>query len=162
MNAVRTVVTSLAVLGVGMALGAGAYESVVMAPNFATNVPTSLEHVRGFMVSSNPGSYFRILAPATQLLLLLSVVLNWRVPGSRWWMMGGLVLMIATDVITFSYHYPRNEIMFVRPLLETPQAQLEAAAREWGSANYVRVGLLVIASVCALRGLAGSLRFAGR
>lgn len=155
---VRLNVTPVAVIALGMLLGASTYESVVMAPNYAARVPESLEHIRGFFVSTNPAALFRVLAPATQLLLVLAVLQNWRVQGARWWLAGALVALALADAITFLFHYPRNELLFVRPLNEVPPAQLEEAARQWGRGNHVRVGLLVAATVSALRGLSHSWR----
>ena len=156
MMAVRLSVTSLAVIGLGMLLGASAYESVVMAPNYAVRVPESLEHIRGFFVTTNPGTFFRVLAPATQVLLLLAVVLNWRLQGVRWLLVSALVALALADVITFTYHYPRNELLFERPFDQMPPSQLEEAARQWGPGNHVRVGLLAAATLSALCGLASS------
>jgi uncharacterized membrane protein len=146
-------VTSLAVVGLGMLLGAGAYESVVMAPNYAAQIPASVEHARNFFVATNPGAFFRTIAPTTQVLLLLSVVLNWRVPGARRFIIGALLLAVLTDVITFSFHYPRNAILFDRPLDQSTTPQLLEAAQQWALGNYVRVGLLATAMLSALRGL---------
>jgi uncharacterized membrane protein len=153
---VRVGVTSLAVIGLGMLLGAAAYESVVMAPNYAARVPVSLEHIRAFFVVTNPSAFFRRIAPATEGLLLLAVVLNWRLPSARWWLVAALVALAAGDVITFTFHYPRNALLFERPLDQVPLSQLRDAARQWGPGNHVRVGLLAIAMASALRGLLGS------
>ena len=59
-------------------------------------------------------------------------------------LVAALLASVANDVITFSYHYPRNRLMFTAPL-EVPADRLADAARQWRSANYVRV-LLVLAS----------------
>jgi uncharacterized membrane protein len=151
--AVRLSVTSLAVVGLGMLLGASAYESIVMAPNFAARVPESLQHIRGFFITTNPGTFFRVLAPATQILLLSAVVLNWRLQRARWFLVGALVALAVADVITFTFHYPRNALLFERPLDQVPLSQLLEAARQWGPGNHVRVALLATAFLSALRGL---------
>jgi uncharacterized membrane protein len=150
---VRLAVTSLAVIGLGMLLGACAYESIVMAPNYAARVPESLEHARGFFVAANPGTFFRTLAPATQGLLLLAVALTWRVPRARWLVAGALGALALSDVITFGFHYPRNAVLFERPFDQVSTSQLLDAARQWGLGNHVRVGLLAAATMSALRGL---------
>jgi len=98
-----------------MLLGTGLYQSVVVAPNLK-GAPTSLEHARGFYRATNPGMFFRALVPATQLFLVLALVFNWKPdPGTRWTMAGALGFLILTDVITFRFHYPRNDILFVAP-----------------------------------------------
>jgi uncharacterized membrane protein len=139
-----------------MLLGAAVYESLVMAPNYVLGLAT-LEHARGFLVASTPAAFFRILSPIVQLLLFLSVVLAWRAAPTRvrWLLLASLCAAIATDVVTFTFHYPRNEILFVAPL-DRPAAELHRIAQEWAWGNYVRIGLLcmaVAAAIVALRTL---------
>jgi hypothetical protein len=55
-------------------------------------------------------------------------------------------------IVTFTFHYPRNDLMFVGPLADIPPGELEAAARQWRLGNYVRVALLAGAVAAAPRG----------
>src|SRR5205085_10603016 len=107
------------------------YESVVMAPNYVFSFG-ALEHARGFLVASTPGSFFRILSPAVQVLLLLSVLVSWRAtpPSIRWLLLASLSAAIATDVVTSAFHYPRNDILFVAPL-DRPAAEFRRIAQAW-------------------------------
>src|ERR1700693_6210399 len=99
-----------------MLLGTGVYQNVVDAPNYM-RAPTSLEHARGFYHATNPGMFFRGMVPVTQLLLLVAIVSNWRpAPFTRWTLGVALTVLVLTDLITFRFHYPRNDIMFVAPL----------------------------------------------
>jgi len=130
-----------------MLLGAAVYESVVLAPNLQ-GAPTSLEHARGFYHVTNPGVFFRVLSPATQLFLLVALVCNWRpTPGTRWGLAGALALAILADVITFQFHYPRNAILFIAPLTNAP-ADLNRVAAQWATGNYVRI--VVVLTVVVL------------
>lgn len=140
---------ALATASLCMLLGATLYESVVMAPNFARG-KAALESARAFLIATNPGNYFRVLSPVTQGLLLVSVLLIWNAdPRSvRWILITALGVHILVDVITYSYHYPRNKIMFVAPL-ERPSAELQEVAREWAKGNYVRMGLLMVSAIAA-------------
>lgn len=158
----RLVVTCLAVVGLGMLLGAASYESFVMAPNYAARAPESLEHARAFFVAANPGMFFRVLGPVTQALLVLALVSSWRAPAVRWWIVGALALLLVGDAVTFAFHYPRNDRMFVRPLAESSPAELQSAAHEWGRGNHLRVGLLAFATAAALAGLVRVGREGGR
>jgi uncharacterized membrane protein len=132
-----------------MLLGAAVYESMVMAPNYAFGLAT-LEHARGFLVASTPARFFRTLSPLAQLLLLLSLVLAWRAAPTRarWLLLASLCAAIATDVVTFIFHYPRNELLFVAPL-DRPAAELRRIAQEWAWGNYVRICLLCVAVATA-------------
>jgi hypothetical protein len=96
----RLVSVAIALVLSAMLLGAGVYESVVVAPNFQ-GAPISLEHARGFYHATNPGLFFGVLSAATQLLLLVALVCNWGpVPVTRWRLAGALALAILADVIT--------------------------------------------------------------
>src|SRR5438309_9975896 len=146
---VRLVSVAIALILSAMLLGAGVYESVVVAPNFQ-GAPASLEHARGFYHAANPGVLFRVLSPAVQLFLLLALLCNWRpTPGTRWTLAGALLLAILADVITFKFHYPRNAILFVAPLT-SPPADLDRIGAEWATANYVRIVLVLTAVVLVM------------
>jgi uncharacterized membrane protein len=140
---------TLGLLGLALLLGATLYESVVVAPNYERDVPTSIAIARQFLVRTTPAHYFRILSPLTQVLLLAGLVASWRIPGARWGLGGALGLLVLLDLITFSFHYPRLAIMFRAPLPKDP-APLRRAAREWTLGNHVRLVLLVLAFLSAL------------
>lgn len=145
----RLLSTAIALALSAMLLGTGVYQNVVDAPNYK-GAPTSLEHARGFYHATNPGVFFRALVPATQLFLLLAIVLNWRpAPGMRWNLVTALLCVIATDVITFRFHYPRNDILFVAPLTQPP-AYYDRVVTEWAIGNYFRVAFILTAVVLVM------------
>jgi hypothetical protein len=132
-----------------MLLGTGVYQNIVDAPNYM-GAPTSLEHARGFYHATNPGMFFRWLVPATQLFLVVALVFNWTPdPGTRWMVAGALGFVILTDIVTFRFHYPRNNILFVAPLTQPP-AYYDRVVTEWAIGNYVRVVLILISVVLVL------------
>ena len=143
----------LSIILLGALFGGSLYDSIVMAPNYRIGIPQSLEHVRQFMAAANPGSFFRVISPLTQLSILISLILGWRRPaGRKWWLIAALLLIVAGDVLTFTFHYPRNAILFHDPM-HTPPEVLERAAREWAYGNYLRILLVGAALICALRAL---------
>ena len=142
----RLLVVAIALVLSAMLLGTGVYQNVVDAPNYM-GAPTSLEHARGFYHATNPGMFFRWLVPATQLFLLLALVVNWKpAPDTRWKLGGALVFLVLTDMITFRFHYPRNDILFVAPLTQ-PAAYYDGIVREWAIGNYARVALILVSVV---------------
>ena len=146
---IRMVSTAIALALSAMLLGAGVYEAVVVAPNLQ-GAPSSLEHARGFYHATNPGMFFRVLSPGTQMFLLLALVCNWSpVPVTRWRLAGALALAILGDVITFKFHYPRNTILFSDPLTRSA-ADLDRVATEWAAGNYVRIAVILIAVVLVI------------
>jgi uncharacterized membrane protein len=153
MGKVKEIVLIAAVVLLGSLLGGSFYDLLVNAPNFSANIPQSLEAFRGSMLVATPGNFFRLFAPLTEVSLLVSLILGWRSPaGRRWWLLAALVLILIGDVITFTYHYPRNALLFHDPL-HTPVESLRRAAVEWVHGNYVRVVLVLVAMVCAIQAL---------
>ena len=144
-------VTVVALLGSGTLLGGAVYDAVVLAPNLRGG-PDGLEHGRSFMTAATPARLFRVLSPASQVLVLLATALNWPDASCRWPLGGALIALVASDIITFKYHYPRNRLLFTAPLAVAPEA-LDRAAREWASANRVRVVLVLGAWVGTLTAL---------
>jgi hypothetical protein len=141
MSTLRLIVTGAALLGAGALFGASLYDAVVLAPNLRGG-PTGLEHGRLFMSAATPANLFRILSPATQLLLLVAVAANWASPERRWPLVGALLALVLGDVITFTVHYPRNHLMFDAPLAVDPE-RLSLAAQQWAAANLLRVALVL-------------------
>jgi uncharacterized membrane protein len=153
MSKLKEIVLCLAIISIGALLGGSLYDSIVLAPNYRAGIPQSLEHFRQFMAVANPGNFFRLIVPLTQLSMLISVILGWRRPaGRRWWLILALVLIVAGDVFTFTYHYPRNAILFHDPM-HTPPETLEKAATEWAYGNYLRILLVGAAMVCSIKAL---------
>ena len=151
MEKLRYILTLLALLSVGALFGGSLYDTLVLAPNLQGG-PQGLEHGRLFMAAATPANFFRTLAPASQALVLAALVLNWRSPQVRWPLLIALAGLVTGDVVTFTYHYPRNAIMFTAPTSVEPE-RLGAVAREWQAANYLRVFLVLTAWLGAVRAL---------
>ena len=149
MDKLRLLVAALALLTVGALFGGSLYDAMVLAPNLQRG-GAGLEHGRLFMSAATPGTFFRVLAPASQVFVIAALVVGWRTPGGRWPLLLALAALIIADVVTFTYHYPRNQILFTSPLTVDP-ARLRAAASEWQTANYARVALVLAAWVGVLR-----------
>jgi hypothetical protein len=143
------VLLTLALVAVALLLGASVYESIVMAPNFARDVPASVEATRGFLVARTPAHFFRPLSPVAQLLVLGGVVAGWGSMNVRWHGLFALGLLVLLDVITFTFHYPRLAVLFKEPLTADAD-RLRRAAREWAAGNWVRNALLLVAFLLVL------------
>ena len=150
MEKLRYIVTVLALLSVGALFGGSLYDTLVLAPNLQVGAE-GLEHGRLFMTAATPATFFRFLAPASQVLTLAALVANWRAPQVRP-LLAALAALVMADVVTFTYHYPRNHIMFTAPLSVEPQ-RLRTVALEWQTANYLRVLLVVSAWLATVRAL---------
>lgn len=140
----------LALFAVSLLLGATWYETVVMAPNYERDVPGSIAIARQFLARRTPAHFFRVVAPAAQLLALLTVIFDWRKPGCVAFLVGFVVLVVA-DIITYTFAYPRLAIMFKSTEVQDA-ATLQRAAREWAAGNWVRGVLLIVVLFAFLAG----------
>ena len=122
------------------------YTSVVDATSWGSNIPESIQTARDYFKVINPGTFFRVASPLNQVLAVLALVLFWKsVPSARMFLAIALGCYILTDVFTFAYFYPRNEIMFVNG---TDPAAMSKAWSEWSGMNWFR-SLICFAGVCA-------------
>jgi uncharacterized membrane protein len=142
----RLVSSFLPLLLLSMLFGASSFQLAVEAPNW-TGVP-ALEHYRAFYSPAiNPGTFFQTLLPTALLALLAALVCNWRpIPATRWRLAGALALMILVGVLTFTFHFPRNKILFGDPLTH-PAAYYHQVVTEWVAGDYVRLAMILTAVV---------------
>jgi hypothetical protein len=141
----RLVSSFLPLILLSMLLGASSFQVVVDMPNW-TGLP-ALEHYRAFYQVTNPGTFFQVLLPATLLALLAALICNWRpIPATRWRLAGALALTILVGVITFTFHFPRNKILFVDPLTR-PAAYYHQVVEEWAAGDYIRLAGIMTAIV---------------
>jgi uncharacterized membrane protein len=138
----------LSLLALSVLLGASVYDALVLAPNLKAG-PAALEHGRLFMAKATPANIFRIAAPLSQISLLAAMIVAWHVPQARYCEAAALAAVLIGDVITFTYHYPRNRLLFTSPL-EVDPSRLASAAAQWTVANLLRVVLVLAAWSLAL------------
>ncbi len=145
LGALRLVSSFLPLLLLSMLFGASSFQLAVDTPNW-TGVP-ALEHYRAFYPVINPGTFFQTLLPTALLALLAALVCNWRpIPATRWKLAGALALMILVGVLTFTFHFPRNQILFVDPLTH-PAAYYHQVVMEWAAGDYIRLAMIMSAIV---------------
>ena len=147
----RVVLYAVILLLAGV-LGTNVYTSVVDAPNWGSSIPTSMDIAKHYWAVANPGTFFRIFAPAAKVAGLLEVILC----GKYGWLVRGLtaaalVLAVSGDVMTFAYFYPRNDIMFGAE--QHPNDVLQNAWNGWTVMNHVRSALFLTATLCELAAL---------
>lgn len=141
----RLVSSFLPLLLLSMLFGASSFQLAVDSPNW-TGVP-ALEHYRAFYPVINPGTFFQTLLPTALLALLAALVCNWRpIPATRWRLAGALALMILVGVLTFTFHFPRNKILFGDPLTR-PAAYYHQVVMEWVAGDCVRLAMILTAVV---------------
>ena len=130
-------------LALAISLSAGVlftniYTSVVDAHNWGSNIPTSIQTARDYFKTANPGTFYRIFSPANQVASLLALVLCWGAGKSvRLYCAIALLFAVATDMLTFAYFYPRNDIMLKSPIATNLNA-IKTAWEQWSLMNWFR------------------------
>ena len=124
------------------------YNSIVNAANWENNIPQSITATRDFFVVANPGTFFQLVDPTNMLLVVLALILFWKRSSSIWLYLGiALLCYIASMILTFTYFYPRNDVMFLSQQLPDTET-LKKAATEWGRMGWVRCLLSLAGLVC--------------
>jgi len=129
------------------------YNSIVNAANWESNIPQSITATRDFFVVANPGTFFKLVDPTNMLLVVLALILFWKKSSSIRMFLGiALVCYVSSMILTFTYFYPRNEVMFISEQLPDTET-LKKAASEWGRMGWVRSLLSLIGLVCTFLAL---------
>ena len=142
---------TLAAVVVAAIFGASAYESVVVSYSWRARPAEAVGHYRALGAIVTPARYFRRLAPLSQVTLLVAVIWSAVTGVALTWTGTALAAMVLTDVITFTFHYPRNRALFIEPIL--PEPRLHRIAQEWHRGNAIRVALVASAFLALLRAL---------
>ncbi len=123
------------------------FNSIVNAANWESNIPQSITATREFFVVANPGTFFQVVDPANMLLVVLALILCWKNSSIRLALGIAILCYITSMILTFTYFYPRNDVMFLsQPLPDT--ATLKKAAAEWGRMGWARCFLSLAGLVC--------------
>lgn len=129
------------------------YNSIVNAANWESNIPHSITTAKDFFAVANPGTFFQLIDPTNMILIALALILFWKKSSFiRLYLGVALVCYISSMILTFTYFYPRNEIMFLSKQLPDTET-LKRAASQWGSMNWVRSLIWLAGLICSFLAL---------
>lgn len=139
----KTILILTVVFAAGL-LFVNVYTSLIDAVSWGSDIPVSIQAAREYFKVVNPGSFFRIFSPANQVLTLIALIVCWKSDKKVRLFIGlALLFAVATDVFTFAFFYPRNEIMFNDPMEGNLDA-IKKAWSQWSTMNWLRSALLVV------------------
>ena len=150
-----TIILWLFVINLGIAFGAGLYESRIVVPQWLTAVPAAdyrwnAEAAR----EANVGLRFWVYVTTVPLTLLTlaSLAAAWWAPEPvrRWWLVAGTAALVDR-VMTFTYFIP-TMLTLMRQSAVTESAAA-AKARQWVRLGYVRQAATLVAWLAALMAL---------
>ena len=119
-------------------LGGTIFSVMVEYPNWFADVPVSLETTRNFYKVLHPGYFFQIFGPLMLLTSIAFVITGWRMAQVRNLVIVSIVIMVAIELLTFIYIYPRLGIMFGPDATSQTVSALRQAANEFTTADRLR------------------------
>jgi hypothetical protein len=142
----------LFVMALGVAFGAGVYESRVAFPQWLLHFPDgSISWDAAAAQEANSGLqfWFYVTIPLS-LLTIANLIAAWLSRGSmrKWWLAAAIISIIER-IFTFAYFIPTMYSLVYDQTI--PQADAVATALQWGQLNYIRHALTLIAWLAALR-----------
>lgn len=143
----------LFILNLGIAFGAGLYETRNVLPQWFTRAPDG-----GFRVDSeamrrsDTGRRFwaYVTTVPLTLLTLAGLAVAWPVHDARhsWWFVAASITLVER-IMTFSYFIPTAlKLMRAETL---PESAAERMAAQWAHLNYIRAALTLVGWVAALK-----------
>ena len=140
----------LFIIFLGIAFGAGLYESRVVVPMWTSDPPASL-------ASHDSGRRFWAFVTTGPLTLLtvanLVAALRTQGPARGWWLTAAIVTLVERAA-TFGYFIPT--IIRLQRTSTLTQTAVRTALARWVRLNYVRNTLTLVAWFAALKVLAMS------
>jgi len=137
-------------LDLGIAFGAGIYESRVVVPQWEDTPPQTWP---------NTGLEFWVYVTTVPLTLLTlaNLVAAWQDQGPRrhWWL-GAVAITVAERSATFSYFIPT--MIRLMGTEDLPEAEVKATLSQWERLSYGRHALTLAAWLAALKALSSPTR----
>jgi uncharacterized membrane protein len=125
------------------------YNSLIDVTAWGHDIPNSIATTREYFKTVNPGNFFRVFSPINQVLALLVLILLWKSSRPvRLYLAFAFAIYVLTDVFTFGYFYPRNDIMFKDASL-TDIDLLKTTLQQWAGMNWVRSAMILVGVKCS-------------
>ena len=142
----------LFIINLGIALGAGLYESTIVFPQWLTFSSESGYHWNAEASrQANTGLRFWVYTTTVPLTLLTlaNLAAAWSTGGRvRVWWVSAVTIALVERVMTFSYFIPTMVTLQGDHL---PESEAVSIASQWGSLNNVRHALSFVALILAMK-----------
>jgi hypothetical protein len=134
-------------------LGGTIFSVMVEYPNWFADVPSSLEATRNFYRVLHPGYFFQTFAPLLLLTGIGFVIASWRLAPVRNLVLISIAIMVAIELLTFGYIYPRLWIMFGPEAGSQTIDAMRQAASEFTFADRIRTFMDLVATALSIAAL---------
>jgi hypothetical protein len=131
-------------------LGAIILETFMIYPNVFADPPASLALTMDFLAVSGPSDFFPPLGFVCWVSAVAALVLCWPHRRARWLLVLSLAMILAEGVVSITYFWPRNEIMFVEGLAVHSADTLIRVAAEFETWHWrSRMGFNLVSAAAA-------------
>jgi hypothetical protein len=145
--------TMLAYLWVMMImLGSIVIETFMIYPNIFHSPPESLETALKFMAVRAPSDFFPPLGFLSWVTGAAALLLGWHVRSARYWIVGGILMMVCEGLVSMALFWPRNTIMFIEGPAVHSAAFLRQTAHEFQTLHWLRLGFNLVGSAFIFTG----------
>jgi hypothetical protein len=151
---------SLFVISLGIEIGAGLYETLVVLPLWTGAPPDSVtayykHNAANPQFALNAGGRFWMVAtPLVGLLALATLLSGLRTPSPhRRWRFAGAILALVVVLSTFAWFVPNIIRLNSKEVLTMSPDAVTSLTRAWVHLNWVRVTLYLTGWLSALRAL---------
>jgi hypothetical protein len=142
-------------INLGIAFGAGLYESRIVVPQWLISQPGSASRWNAEAArQADVGLRFWVYVTTIPLTLLIAasvVAAQWVPPPVRWWWLIACGVAMIDRIMTFAYFIPTMITLMREGALSESAAA--AKARQWVALGYVRQAATLIAWLAALKAL---------
>lgn len=150
----------LFVIALGIELGAGLYETLVVLPLWTSAPPDSViayfrHNVANPQFVLNPGGRFWLVnTPLVGLTALACLLSGLRTRSEhRKWRIAGTVLALIVVIATFAWFVPTIMQLFSSDVTTMSADRVSSLTNWWVRLNWVRVVFYSVAWLCGLRAL---------
>jgi hypothetical protein len=145
----RQVLLWLFIINLGIAFGAGLYESRIVVPQWMPDHGSYWKADAARKADTGLKFWVYVTTVPLTLLSLMNLIAGWKARGPirNWWLVAALAALLDR-VFTFSYFIP-TMLRLIDDAM--PQSQAVAIAAQWVNLNYARHAILLAAWLAALR-----------
>jgi hypothetical protein len=128
-------------------LGSIVLETFMLYPNIFHNPPESLQLSMEFMSQRGPSDFFPPLGFLSWVTGLGAVILGWRVKSARYWILGGVLMIVCEGLASMAFFWPRNAIMFIEGPAVHSAEFLRQTAQEFQNLHWSRLAFNALGSI---------------
>jgi hypothetical protein len=148
----RTIALMVSILLMGILLGGIVYAHVVFFPPYLSGLPNSAVLVNG-PYPMHDEYFWMMIHPLAILSLIISLVLNWKIPARRKLIAIPLIVYVSAIIVTGLYFVPELRNFKNSPNLAVSPAEWYARGQRWQHLSWTRgtiMGFSYIALLLAL------------